>query len=143
MYVFFALFVPSIIGVRIINYFNKDLKIKDMIYNYITLLLFSFVINNFVLFNFFGVKENIFNKLNSDIMLFVWISLISIAVNIILCFIGLVVQKNMEFKIEVKENEVKTKAVSSSNNKTGKKDSKDNKKTRKTVSKTTKKDKIK
>lgn len=143
MYVLFALFIPSIIGVRIINYFNKDLKIKNIIYDYITLLLFSFIINNFVLFNFFGVKENIFNKLNDDVMLFVWISLISVAVNIILCFIGLVVQKNIEFKIEVQKNEVKTKAASSSNNKVNTKDSMDNKKTRKTASKTVKKDKTK
>lgn len=143
MFAFLALFIPSIIGIRIINYFNKDLKIKDMIYDYITLFLFSFIVNNFVLFNFFGIKENIFSKLNTDIMLFVWISLISIAVNIILCFIGLVVQKNIEFKIEVQRNEVKTKAVSSSNNKVNTKDSKDNKKTRKTASKTVKKDKTK
>ena len=143
MYVLFTLFIPSIIALRIINYFNKNLKIKDILYNYITLLLFSFIINMFIMFNFFGVKEDIFDALNSNIMLFIWMSLISIAVNIILCFIGLVIQKNIEFKIEVVENEVKTKTVSSNNNKINTKDSKNSKKTRKTVSKTVKKDKDK
>lgn len=142
MFAFLALFIPSIIGIRIIGYFNKDLKIKDIIYDYITLFFFSFIINIIIMYNFFGVKENIFNALNNDIMLFVWISLISIIINAILCLIGLAVQRNIKFNIEVK-NEVKAKAVSNSDNKTIKVDSKDNKKTRKTVSKVTKKDKNK
>ena len=142
MFVFLALFIPSIIGIRIIGYFNKDLKIKDIIYDYITLFFFSFIINIIIMYNFFGVKEDIFNALNTDGMLFVWISLISTIINVILCLIGLAVQRNIKFNIEVK-NEVKTKTVSNSDDKTIKMDSKDSKKTRKTVSKTVKKDKNK
>ena len=142
MYSLFAFFIPSIIGVRINNYFNKELKIKNIIYNYITLLLFSFIINVLIMYNLFGIKENVFNVINSDTILFAEMAAISIIVNVILVFIGLVIQKNVMFKIEV-ENETKIKTVSNSDNKITSKDSKKNKKTRKTVSKTSKKDKDK
>lgn len=142
MYSLFAFFIPSIIGVRINNYFNKELKIKNIIYNYITLLLFSFIINVLIMYNLFGIKENVFNVINSDTILFAEMAAISIIVNVILVFIGLVIQKNVMFKIEV-ENETKIKAVSNSDNKITSKDSKNIKKTRKTVSKTSKKDKDK
>lgn len=142
MYSLFAFFIPSIIGVRINNYFNKELKIKNIIYNYITLLLFSFIINVLIMYNLFGIKEDVFNAINSDTILFAEMAAISIIVNVILVFIGLVIQKNVMFKIEV-ENETKIKTVSNSDNKTTSKDSKNIKKTRKTVSKTSKKDKDK
>ena len=142
MYSLFAFFIPSIIGVRINNYFNKDLKIKNIIYNYITLLLFSFIINVLIMYNLFGVKENIFNVINSDTILFAEMAAISIVINVILVFIGLAIQKNVKFKIEV-ENETKNEAASNSNNKNTSKDSKNTKKTRKTTSKTAKKDKDK
>ena len=142
MYSLFAFFIPSIIGVRINNYFNKELKIKNIIYNYITLLLFSFIINVLIMYNLFGIKENVFNVINSDTILFAEMAAISIIVNVILVFIGLVIQKNVLFKIEV-ENETKIKTVSNSDNKITSKDSKNIKKTRKTVSKTSKKDKDK
>ena len=142
MFAFLVLFIPSIIGIRIINYFNKDLKIKDIIYDYITLFFFSFIINIIIMYNFLGVKEDIFKALNTDIKLFVWISLISIIINVILCLIGLAVQRNIKFNIEVK-NEIKAKTVSNSDDKAIKMDSKDSKKTRKTVSKAVKKDKNK
>lgn len=142
MFAFFALFIPSVIVIRIIGYFNKDLKIKDIIYDYITLFFFSFIINIIIMYNFFGVKEDIFKALNTDIRLFVWISLISIIINVILCLIGLAVQRNIKFNIEVK-NETKTETVSNSDNKTIKMDSKVSKKTKKTVSKAVKKDKNK
>ena len=142
MYSLFAFFIPSIIGVRINNYFNKELKIKNIIYNYITLLLFSFIINVLIMYNLFGIKEDVFNAINSDTILFAEMAAISIIVNVILVFIGLVIQKNVMFKIEV-ENETKIKTVSNSDNKITSKDSKNIKKTRKTVSKTSKKDKDK
>ena len=142
MYSLFAFFIPSIIGIRINNYFNKELKIKNIIYNYITLLLFSFIINVLIMYNLFGIKENVFNVINSDTILFAEMAAISIIVNVILVFIGLVIQKNVMFKIEV-ENETKIKTVSNSDNKTTSKDSNNIKKTRKTVSKTSKKDKDK
>ena len=142
MYSLFAFFIPSIIGVRINNYFNKELKIKNIIYNYITLLLFSFIINVLIMYNLFGIKENVFNVINSDTILFAEVAAISIIVNVILVFIGLVIQKNIMFKIEV-ENETKIETVSNSDNKTTSKDSKNIKKARKTASKTSKKDKDK
>lgn len=142
MYGLFAFFIPSIIGVRVNNYFNKDLKIKNIIYNYITLLLFSFIINVLIMYNLFGIKEDVFNVINSDTILFAEMAAISIIVNVILVFIGLVIQKNIMFKIEV-ENETKIETVSNSDNKTTSKDSKNIKKARKTASKTSKKDKDK
>lgn len=142
MYSLFAFFIPSIIGVRINNYFNKELKIKNIIYNYITLLLFSFIINVLIMYNLFEVKEDVFSAINSDTILFAEMATISIIVNVILVFIGLVIQKNVMFKIEV-ENETKIKTVSNSDNKITSKDSKNIKKARKTASKTSKKDKDK
>ena len=142
MYSLFAFFIPSIIGVRINNYFNKDLKVKNIIFLYITLLWFSFVINGLIIYNLFGIKKDLFSTLNTDLGLFLEISIISIIVNIVLVFIGLAIQKNVTFMIEVK-NEAKVKAVTSSDNKNLTKDSKNSKKSRKTASKTAQKNKDK
>lgn len=138
VYGVFSLFIPSIIGVRILNYFNKDLKIKDIIFDYITLLLFSFIINVIIMYNGFGIEKDIFKAFDSNIMLFVWIALISLAINIALALLGVVVQKNIQFKIDVesKTNERK-------DNKNNEDSVKPIKKNRKTSSKTTKKDKNK
>lgn len=138
VYGVFSLFIPSIIGVRILNYFNKDLKIKDIIFDYITLLLFSFIINVIIMYNGFGIEKDIFKAFDSNIMLFVWIALISLAINIALALLGVVVQKNIQFKIDVE---------SKTNERKGNKNNEDSvkpiKKNRKTSSKTTKKDKNK
>ena len=138
VYGVFSLFIPSIIGVRILNYFNKDLKIKDIIFDYITLLLFSFIINVIIMYNGFGIEKDIFKAFDSNIMLFVWIALISLAINVALALLGVVVQKNIQFKIDVesKTNERK-------DNKNNEDSVKPIKKNRKTSSKTTKKDKNK
>lgn len=138
VYGVFSLFIPSIIGVRILNYFNKDLKIKDIIFDYITLLLFSFIINVIIMYNGFGIEKDIFKAFDSNIMLFVWIALISLAINVALALLGVTVQKNIQFKIDVesKTNEGK-------NNKNNEDSVKPIKKNRKTSSKTTKKDKNK
>lgn len=132
MFGFLVFFIPSIIGTRIINYFNKDIKIKDILYDYITLFFFSFVINIFIMYNFFEVKKDIFSAFNNDMKLFVWMGLISITINVILVFIGLVVQKNMVFKIKVESSKNEEKANI-------KKDSKNTTKNKKSISKTTKK----
>lgn len=136
MFGFLVFFIPSIIGTRIINYFNKDIKIKDILYDYITLFFFSFVINIFIMYNFFEVKKDIFSAFNNDMKLFVWMGLISIIINVILVFIGLVVQKNMVFKIKVESSKNEEKA----NIKNG---SKNTTKNKKSISKTTKKNKNK
>lgn len=138
VYGVFSLFIPSIIGVRILNYFNKDLKIKDIIFDYITLLLFSFIINVIIMYNGFGIEKDIFKAFDSNIVLFVWIALISLAINIALALLGVTVQKNIQFKIDVesKTNERK-------DNKNNEDSVKPIKKNRKTSSKTNKKDKNK
>ena len=143
MFELFVFFIPSIIGVRINNYFNKDLKIKNIIYNYTTLLFISFIINVLVMYNVFGIKEDIFKVFDSDMMLFVQMAIISFIVNVILVFIGLVIQKNVGFKIKEKKNETKAKTVSDGSKKNTEMDVKSSKKTRKTTSKTVKKSKDK
>ena len=138
MYVLFAFFIPSILGIRIIEYFNKDLKIKNIIYDYIILLLFSFICNVLIMYKAFGIKEDIFGAISSDLMLFVWMAIISTIINVMLVLIGIKNKKNIQFKIDAvsKKNE-------SENQKVSKKDSKDTTKSRKTTAKTVKKNKDK
>ena len=76
-------------------------------------------------------------------MLFVQMAIISFIVNVILVFIGLVIQKNVGFKIEVEKNETKSKTVSDGSKKNTEMDVKSSKKTRKTTSKAVKKSKDK
>ena len=114
-----------------------------MIYSYIKLLFFSFILNVLIMYNIFGVKNDVFYVINSDIILFAEMSIISVVINVVLEFVSLAVQKNVSFKIEVEKNEVKTEAVSNSNNKTITKDSKNTNRNRKTTSKTAKKNKDK
>lgn len=101
MYALCVFLIPSIIGVRIIDYFNKGLTIKNWIYDYIILFLFSFIINIFIVQNVFGVSENVFMTINSDLMLFEYMTIISVMVNIVLVFIGLFVQRNVSFRLEI------------------------------------------
>ena len=95
------------------------------------------------MYNVFGIKEDIFKVFDSDMMLFVQMAIISFIVNVILVFIGLVIQKNVGFKIEVEKNETEAKTVSYGSKKNTELDVKSSKKARKITSKTVKKSKDK
>lgn len=131
MYILFVFFIPSILGLKIIDYFNKGLNLKNTIYAYVYLVFFSFVFNITFSYKLFGVTGDVLQILNYYPMLFVKMALVSIIINIILAIIWLTVQKNMQFKLEV---------VGINNEKKDKKIVKNNRKSSTKVRKTTIKD---
>ena len=134
MYAFLVFFVPSIIGIKIIDSFNKGLTLKNTIYTYIILFYISFICELLIIYNIFGVTKDVFQEINTNLILFMQTAIIALAINIVMAFIGLVVQKNIQFKLEV---------VNDKNKKSTTADKKTVKKISKTASKTNKKTKNK
>ncbi len=135
MYSLFVFFIPSILGVKLIDYFGKGLSLKNTLYTYVYLLTFSFMGNVTVAYKLFEITGDIFQTINSYPMLFVKMALVSIVINVVFAFIWLIVRKNVEFKIEVVENEKKNKANTKSSKKASTKVRKSTPKTRKSSTK--------
>lgn len=116
MLTFIALFIPSAVGLKLIDYFDKGLDFKRNIYYYILLLLLSTIITNVLVYLFFGVANNITAYLDSLPIFFAKYALVSLVLNLLLGLIIVVIRENISFQIEVEKVE-----------KERKKDSKDNK----------------
>ena len=101
MYALIAILAPSIFGVKIIDYFNKGLSLKNTIYYFIILLMFSSVINTAISYLLLNTDMYIFNSINNYPLLFSKYTLISIIINVILAIIIVIAQKNISFNIEV------------------------------------------
>ncbi len=107
MFSFVAIFVPSILGVGVIEYFKKNINLKNSIYYYAILLAFSNVINVVVSYCLFDVSSSIAIILDSAPIYFCKYIVVSILVNCILAFLIVLFEKNISFEVEVVKNEKK------------------------------------
>ena len=101
MFAFIAIFIPSIIGVKIIDYIEKGISLKQSIYHYSILILLSSVFNNLVSYILFHLKSQIIVYLNTLPIYFCKYVIISIVINILLAFIFIIIEKNVSFELEV------------------------------------------
>lgn len=92
--------LPSIIGLKIYEVLTKNKNIKDLIINYLSLILLS----NFILMNILYIKNkfeyNLTEFIESNMSFSIKYILISIIINIILGYIYSIMNKNISFKLE-------------------------------------------
>lgn len=118
MFSLIAILTPSVLGLKIIDYFKKDLNIKQIFYYYFILLLFSNVGTNIIVNLLFNINENIYNELNIDSIFFSQYTLTSVVISVLLVIIYLIIDKNLTFKLEVenvKKEKTKTKRKKKNN----------------------------
>ena len=92
--------LPSIIGIKVYEVLTKNKNIKDIIINYLSLILLS----NFILMIILYIKNkfeyNLTEFIESNMSFSIKYILISIVINIILGYIYRIMNKNVSFKLE-------------------------------------------
>ena len=98
--------LPSIIGLKIYEVLTKNKNIKDIIINYLSLILLS----NFILIIILYIKNkfeyNLTEFIESNMSFSIKYILLSIIINIILGYIYSIINKDVSFKLErINQNE--------------------------------------
>ena len=92
--------LPSIIGIKVYEVLTKNKNIKDIIINYLSLILLS----NFILMIILYIKNkfeyNLTEFIESNMSFSIKYILISIIINIILGYIYSIINKDVSFKLE-------------------------------------------
>lgn len=92
--------LPSIIGIKVYEVLTKNKNIKDIIINYLSLILLS----NFILMIILYIKNkfeyNLTEFIETNMSFSIKYILISIIINIILGYIYSIMNKNVSFKLE-------------------------------------------
>lgn len=99
IYGLMAILLPSVLGVKILDYLNKGLDLKNTVYYYFILVLFSNFFNNIFSYLIFKINENIFYSLCEYPILFSKFILVSIVINILLVFLIIILQKNIKIDV--------------------------------------------
>lgn len=118
MLVIIALFGPSIIGLKFLDYFVK-LNKKNTIYYFVILLTISITLNNIISYLFFNIADVIYH-LNILPIYFGKYVFISLMINIVLAVILSIIIKGVSLKIEVEnveKNKKSTKSIKKDKNK--------------------------
>lgn len=111
---FVAFFIPSLLGLKLIDILLKEDK-KELIFNYVILLSFSMIINNIISFAIFNIPSNIYYHLKELPIFFSKYMVCSIVINILIAFIIIVVKKNCSLELEIEKNETKKKRKTTKN----------------------------
>ena len=99
IYGLIAILFPSVLGVKILDYLNKGLSLKNTVYYYFILVMLSNFFNNIFSYLFFKVNENIFYALCEYPIFFSKFVLVSIAINILLVLLIIILQKNIKIDV--------------------------------------------
>lgn len=99
-------FLPSIIGIKIYEVLTKNKNNKDLIFNYLTLVLLS----NFILMIILYIKNrfeyNLTDFIENNMSFSIKYILFSIIINILLGYIYSIINKDVSFKLErINQNE--------------------------------------
>ncbi len=99
-------FLPSIIGIKIYEVLTKNKNNKDLIFNYLTLVLIS----NFVLMIILYIKNrfeyNLTDFIENNMAFSIKYILFSIITNILLGYLYSIINKDVSFKLErINQNE--------------------------------------
>lgn len=99
-------FLPSIIGIKIYEVLTKNKNYKDLIFNYLTLVLIS----NFVLMIILYIKNrfeyNLTDFIENNMAFSIKYILFSIITNILLGYLYSIINKDVSFKLErINQNE--------------------------------------
>lgn len=103
----FILFLPSILGLKIINHLNQDKKNKELIIYFLLLVLFSNIvcIGSVVFLNNFD--GNLLLYFEEHLKFSFKYMLLSVVINIVLSFVFSLLIKNFSIKLEVKNENKK------------------------------------
>ena len=101
----FVYLLPSIIGIKIYNILTKNNNIKDLIINYLSLVLTSNLILIIVLLIKNKFKYNLTDYIESNMAFSLKYLLISIILNIIIGYIYSIINRNISFKLERVKND--------------------------------------
>ena len=98
--------LPSIIGLKIYEVLTKNKNNKDLIFNYLTLVLLS----NFILMIILYIKNrfeyNLTDFIENNMSFSIKYILFSIIINILLGYIYSIINKDVSFKLErINQNE--------------------------------------
>lgn len=92
--------LPSIIGLKIYEVLTKNKNIKDLIINYLSLILLS----NFILMIILYIKNkfeyNLTEFIETNMIFSIKYILISIIINVILGYVYSILNRNVSFKLE-------------------------------------------
>ena len=103
-----AIFASSFFGLKIMDYSEKNLSLKDSIYYYVIILMFTNIVTNIITYLCFNVSSDMILYLNTLPIFFAKYTLTAIVVSVLSAIIIIVFKKNVSFKVEVVKNEEKS-----------------------------------
>ena len=101
MFTIMAVFLPSLLALKIMDYLLGGLNLKNLILYYGILLLLSQSIGNMIVPSFLDIDKSLWNSLNAGTDFFSLYVLILIIINLLLAGIIVILIKNVKIEIEV------------------------------------------
>lgn len=93
-------FLPSIIGIKIYEVLTQNKNNKDIIINYLSLVILSNLMLIITLYIKNKFEYNLTNFIENNMAFSIKYILISIIINIILGYLYSIINKNISFKLE-------------------------------------------
>jgi len=100
-----AIFAPSFLGLKIIDYSEKGLSLKNSIYYFMVILMFTNIITNVITYLCFNISSDMILYLNTLPIFFAKYVITAIIATVLIAIGIIVFKKNISFKIEVVKNE--------------------------------------
>ena len=101
MFTIMAVFLPSLLALKVMDYLLRGLNLKNLILYYGILLLLSQSIGNMIIPSFLDIDKSLWNSLNAGTDFFSLYVLILIIINLLLAGITVILIKNVKIEIEV------------------------------------------
>ena len=108
IYGIIAILVPSVLGVKFFDYLNRGLSLKNTIYYYLILVLFSNILTVCLSYLVMNIGDNVFYNIWYYPIIFVKYTAISVVLNVCLVLFITVLKKNISFEVISGEKKKKT-----------------------------------